>query len=68
MDYNNQNLKELTFIYFEIENKINMMQEQRVEFEKKITEQYNIKSNIYNLIKKKQKEIKEEVELLKLKE
>jgi hypothetical protein len=54
MDYNNQTLRDLTFYYFEIEKKINMMQEERVEFEKRITQQYAIKSNIYNLIKSKQ--------------
>jgi len=53
----NLSIEKLSVIFFEMENQINTMQEQRVELEKKITEQYKLKSNIYNLIMKKQKEI-----------
>jgi hypothetical protein len=52
----NLSIEKLSVIFFEMENQINTMQEQRVELEKKITEQYKLKSNIYNLIMKKQKE------------
>lgn len=60
----NLSIEKLSMKYFEMEFEINTMQEQRVEFEKQINEQYKLKSNIYNLIKKKLEEKEEDAKAI----
>jgi len=58
----NLDLQELVLKYFEMEREIDKMNQKKLEYEKEITQQYNIKGNIYVLIKKKQKEQDDEIE------
>jgi hypothetical protein len=58
----NLNLSELTIKYFQMEQDIEKMNIQKEKYQEEINEQYNIKGNIYLLIKKKQKEQEDEIE------
>jgi len=58
----NMTLQELVLKYFEMERDIEKMNKKKLEYEKEIMEQYNLKGNIYVLIKKKQKEQEDEIE------
>jgi HPt (histidine-containing phosphotransfer) domain-containing protein len=55
-------LTQLTLKYFEMEREIDKMNKQKEEYQEQITQQYRIKGEIWNLIRKKQKEQEDEIE------
>jgi hypothetical protein len=58
----NLSLSELTLKYFEMESEIDKMNKQKEEYQAQITQQYNLKGELWVLIKKKQKEQDDEIE------
>jgi ATPase subunit of ABC transporter with duplicated ATPase domains len=55
-------LTQLTLRYFEMESEIDKMNKQKEEYQAQITQQYNLKGELWVLIKKKQKELEDEIE------
>ena len=52
----NLTLEKLTLRYFEMENEIDKMNIQKGKYQEEIHEQYNLKGELWVLIRKKQKE------------
>ncbi|AIW01905.1 MAG: hypothetical protein ASQ68_gp15 [Yellowstone Lake virophage 6] len=55
-------LSQLTLKYFVMESEIDKMNKQKEEYQAQITQQYNLKGELWVLIKKKQKELEDEIE------
>lgn len=58
----NLSLSELTLKYFVMESEIDKMNIQKGKYQEQIHEQYNLKGELWVLIRKKQKEQEEEIE------